>query len=75
MGIKLQAFDDVLREVNQFFDKSIENVKNAEVGPEFKGFKRTVQQSLYDGRREGLEASKKAVNQIINRIQNEGGFR
>ena len=75
MAIKLQAINDIKREINTFLDKSIENVSNATVPKDIKGFKVTVEKSLYTGRMEGLEAAKKAINNIIDKTQEDGGFR
>ena len=75
MAIKLQAINDIKREINKFLDDSIKNVNNATVPKDIKGFNVTVEKSLYTGRMEGLEAAKKAINSIIDRTQEEGGFR
>ena len=75
MGIKLQSISDIQSKTNAFFVKSIENVKNTKISPELKGFKIGVEKALHQGRIEGLEASQKAVNEIIDKIQEEGGFR
>jgi hypothetical protein len=75
MGIKLQSISDIQTKTNEFFVKSIENVKNTKISPELKGFKIGTEKALHQGRIEGLEASQKAVNVIIDKIQEEGGFR
>lgn len=75
MTIKLQSISDIQMKTNEFFIKSIENVKNTKISPEVKGFKIGVEKALHQGRIEGLEASQKALNGIIDKIQEDGGFR
>jgi hypothetical protein len=74
MTIKLQSISDIQTKTNEFFIKSVENVKNTKISPELKGFKIGVEKALHQGRIEGLEASRKAVNAIINKVQEDGGF-